>query len=98
MTILKRLPYSRSGFTLVELLIAIIVFALGLVAAYSLLQTATAVSMRSRDEIVGGNLLRERIELLKNVRDSNWMNLRNWNSLRAGVLTVSDDPAFCTPS
>lgn len=37
---------------MVELLVAIVVFALGLVAAYSLLRTATFLSDRSRDEIV----------------------------------------------
>ncbi len=83
------------GFTLIELILAIVVFLLGIMAAFSLLQTATSVSMRSRDEIVGGNLLRERLELVKNVRDSNWLGGRRWDSLRSGVEAVSDDPSFC---
>jgi prepilin-type N-terminal cleavage/methylation domain-containing protein len=86
---------SRKAFTIVELLVAIVVFALGLVAAYSLLQTATSVSARSRDEIVGGNLLREQVELIKNVRDSNWVAFRRWDSLLSGVAVKSDDPSFC---
>lgn len=64
---------SKRAFTIIELLIAIVVFALGLVSAYSLLRTATFLSDRSSDEIVGGNLMRERLELVKNVRDSNWL-------------------------
>lgn len=80
---------------MIELMVAIVVFALGLVAAYSLLRTATSLSERSRDEIIGGNLLRERLELVKNVRDSNWMAVRSWDSLRAGVDVVTDDPSFC---
>lgn len=91
-----RFSQHRRAFTIVELLVAIVVFALGLVAAYSLLRTATFLSMRSRDEIVGGNLLRERLELLKNVRDSNWVSLRSWDSLKAGVAVTSDDPSFCS--
>lgn len=86
---------SNSAFTMIELMVAIVVFALGLVAAYSLLRTATFLSERSRDEIVGGNLLRERLELVKNVRDSNWMAVRSWDSLRTGVDVVTDDPSFC---
>ncbi|MFB0965456.1 MAG: prepilin-type N-terminal cleavage/methylation domain-containing protein, partial [Patescibacteria group bacterium] len=81
--------------TMIELMVAIVVFALGLVAAYSLLRTATFLSERSRDEIVGGNLLRERLELVKNVRDSNWMAVRSWDSLRSGVTVTTDDPSFC---
>ncbi len=80
---------------MVELLVAIVVFALGLVAAYSLLRTATSLSDRSRDEIIGGNLLRERLELVKNLRDSNWMALRSWDSLRKGVSVTTDDASFC---
>lgn len=80
---------------MVELLIAIVVFALGLVAAYSLLRTATFLSDRSRDEIIGGNLLRERLELVKNLRDSNWMVLRSWDSLRSGVSVTTDESSFC---
>lgn len=80
---------------MIELMVAIVVFALGLVAAYSLLRTATSLSERSRDEIIGGNLLRERLELIKNVRDSNWMAVRSWDSLRAGVDVITDDPSFC---
>jgi hypothetical protein len=80
---------------MVELLVAIVVFALGLVAAYSLLRTATFLSDRSRDEIIGGNLLRERLELVKNLRDSNWMALRSWDSLRKGVSVTSDEASFC---
>lgn len=80
---------------MIELMVAIVVFALGLVAAYSLLRTATFLSERSRDEIVGGNLLRERLELIKNVRDSNWMAVRSWDSLRFGVDVVTEDPSFC---
>ena len=87
---------SKRAFTMIELMIAIVVFALGLVAAYSLLRTATFLSDRSRDEIIGGNLLRERLELVKNLRDSNWMALRSWDSLRSGVVVTTDDPAFCS--
>lgn len=86
---------SKRAFTIVELLIAIVVFALGLIAAYSLLRTATFLSDRSRDEIVGGNLLRERLELVKNLRDSNWMALRAWDSLRVGADVTTDEPSFC---
>jgi prepilin-type N-terminal cleavage/methylation domain-containing protein len=91
-----RVSSSKKAFTIIELLVAIVVFALGLVAAYSLLQTATGVSMRSRDEIIGGNLLRERLELVKNVRDSNWIAMREWDSLRAGVSVSSEDGTFCS--
>ena len=72
---------SRSAFTLIEVLIAILIFSLGLIAAFVLTSTATSLSMRSKQEIIATNLLREQLEIAKNIRDTNFLALRKYDSL-----------------
>ena len=73
---------NRSGFTLVEVLVAILIFGLGLISAFVLSNTANSLSMRSKQEIIATNLLREQLELFKNIRDTNFLALRDFDSLR----------------
>ncbi len=78
--------HSRSGFTLVELIIGITIFAIGLSAIYALLQTTMWNAAYSRHEIVVANLLREQIELVKNVRDTNIRNFLPWDNAKIESL------------
>ncbi len=73
---------DSAGFTLVEILIAILIFGLGLISAFVLSNTASSLSMRSKQEIIATNLLREQLELFKNIRDTNFLALRNFDSLQ----------------
>jgi hypothetical protein len=66
----------------VEVLIAVLIFGLGLIAAYTLMYSANALSLRSKQEIIATNLLREQLELAKNVRDTNFLALRSFDSIR----------------
>ena len=72
---------TRSAFTLIEVLIAILIFSVGLIAAFVLTSTATSLSMRSKQEIIATNLLREQLEIAKNIRDTNFLALRKYDSL-----------------
>lgn len=82
---------NRSGFTLIEVLIAILIFGLGLISAFVLSSTASSLSMRSKQEIIATNLLREQLELFKNIRDTNFLALRDFNSLRGVSPACSGD-------
>ena len=63
---------ARKGFTIVELMIAIVIFGVGIVGVYALVQSSIATSARARDEAVAANLVRERLELAHWLRDANW--------------------------
>ena len=54
-----------------------------------LVESASSASIRSRDEIIGANIMREQIELIKNLRDTNWIQFRDWNST---TLATSGSP------
>jgi len=72
----------RKGFTIIELMVAILVFTIGLLSAFALVDSAMSTAINGRNEIIAANLAREQIELLKNQRDSNWLGQRDWNSLQ----------------
>ncbi len=72
----------RKGFTIIELMVAILVFTVGLLSAFALVDSAMSTAINGRNEIIAANLAREQIELLKNQRDSNWLKQRDWNSLQ----------------
>ena len=73
---------SRKAFTLVEMMIGITIFSISMGGIYLLLESATSRAAYSRHEIVAANLLREQIELIKNLRGSNWRSFRPWDTPR----------------
>lgn len=66
------------GFTIIEIIIASVVFVVGFLGAIYLIETSQKSAERSRSEIILANLSRERIELIKNLRDSNWLTSQSW--------------------
>lgn len=70
---MKKLHFrqSRRGFTLIELLIGMTIFSIAMTSIYLLLTSTMKSASYSRNEIIVANLLREQMELVRNVRDSN---------------------------
>lgn len=73
---------STSGFTIIELLIGMTIFSIGLTWVYALLQTTMSTVQYSRDEIIVSGILREQIDLVMNMRDTNLRNYIPWDSTR----------------
>lgn len=72
---------NKKWFTIVELLLGIIIFTIWLLSAYLLVYAAINTSDRSRNEITASNIAREKLELIRNFRDTNWVQYMNWNSM-----------------
>ncbi len=70
-----RVLARTSGFTLIELIVGMMIFAIGMTGILALLHSTINNSLYSRHEIVAANLLREEIELVKNIRNSNVRNV-----------------------
>ena len=60
-----------SGFTLIEIIVGMMIFSIGMTGILALLHSTINNSLYSRHEIIVANLLREEIELVKNMRNSN---------------------------
>ncbi len=76
-----KLRYSTSGFTLIELIIGMTIFSIGLTGIYALLHSTMSSVSYSRDEIVVSGLLREQVDLVMNIRDTNLRNYIPWDSV-----------------
>jgi len=87
---------NSKGFTVLELMVGIVIFTLGFLGAYLLIESTNSVSLQSRDEIIGSNIMREQIELLKNLRDTNWIQFKNWNSIELAKLPIEMDTTLKT--
>jgi prepilin-type N-terminal cleavage/methylation domain-containing protein len=68
-----------SGFTLIEVMVGMTIFAIGMTGIFVLLQVGIGTAGSARYEVVATNLLREQIELVRNNRDTNYAVYRPWN-------------------
>jgi len=64
---------AKSAFTLIEITVAIFVITIGVVGIYALLPKALFVADVSENKFIASQLAREGIELIRNIRDSNWL-------------------------
>lgn len=71
--------HSQKGFTLVELIIGMTIFSVSMTAILALLSSTIESSIASRQEIVASNILREQVELIKNIRNTNVRNFAEWD-------------------
>lgn len=67
-----------TGFTLIEIVIAIAVMALGVVGIYSLVAVVIKTTSINTDQFIASELAREGMELVRNFRDQNWIRWDNW--------------------
>lgn len=68
----------QRGFTLLESLVAIAVFTVGVSTAVFVITQAISVGSRTRDRVIATHLAQEGIEVIRNVRDRNWLAGRSW--------------------
>jgi prepilin-type N-terminal cleavage/methylation domain-containing protein len=76
---------TTSGFTLIELIVGMTIFSIGLAGIYALLQTTMSSVRYSQDEIIVSGLLREQIDLVNNIRDTNLRNYIPWDSVLISI-------------
>lgn len=70
---LKNIVKNKSGQSLIELIVAVAIIQVGLLSVWSLFLSNFNAEREAELRIVGANLSREGIELVKNIRDSNWL-------------------------
>lgn len=71
---------QKCGFTLLEVIIGISIIGLVITAAASLTQSSLEVSAGSLKKFQAYHLSEEGLEIVRNLRDSNWLRNLNWNN------------------
>jgi len=65
----------------VEIIVAIFLITLGAGSAFMVIQTTTALTSVTSDQLTASYLAQEGIEVIRNIRDSNWLEQRSNSSL-----------------
>lgn len=91
MLLLKQTPLSRAAFTLVETILAITIIGLIITAAAQLTQSSIKIGRNTIDEFVAFHLAEEGVEVVKVIRDSNWLQNKAWrNNLDDGLYAIAE--------
>ncbi len=69
------------GFTIIELSVAIFILSVGIIGVYNAFSSLVVFTSSSSDRFVASYLAQEGIEIIRNIRDNNWVLLKeNWKS------------------
>lgn len=71
---------NHKGFTLLEITVVIYIISLGLIGIMSLVNQNIQVSYINKNELIASQLAQEGLELVRNIRDSNWLKEYNWKN------------------
>lgn len=72
---------TKTWFSIIEVMVGIFIFTVGLVWVYALILSSMQLNDYSKNSIIASNLARESIEMVRNIRDSNFKNLEKWDSI-----------------
>lgn len=78
---------NRGGFTLSESIIAITLILIGIMGTLTLINRAAGFATLTSSRLTASALGQEGIEIVRNIRDSNWLNQRTWTE---GLLGQCD--------
>lgn len=81
---------TKSGFTLLEVMMATLIIGIGLVGVSSLIVQNVQVQYINKNVLIASQLAQEGLELVRNIRDENWLTDGNDWKIGAGSGTDSD--------
>ena len=94
----------QAGFTLVEVIVMMAVLSIGILGTLAVANLAVQSSDRNQRQVIGVNLAREGVELVRAVRDSNWAAMAEetgpdcWDYYPDSQLKAGQPPpGACTP-
>ncbi len=83
-----RLQKPTSAVSILEVMVAIMIFFFGLVSVYSVVSSTLRVNQYNKNYIIASHLANEQLEIIKNIRDYNFKNIRPWNSISSDSSIV----------
>ncbi len=77
---------SQAAFTILEIIIAISILSFGVIAVYSAFTASVISTNYIYNRFVAANLAQEGVEIVRNIRDNNWLSGASWS---AGLLNCT---------
>ena len=88
---------KKNSFTLLEVILAITVLTLAIGGSFVLVSQAIASVSAVQSKLIASYLVQEGIEIVKNIRDTNWLKIQPWDqSLEEGDYGVYYDDLSLT--
>lgn len=78
---------NKSWVAIIEVIIWIFIFTIWLVSIYLTISSSINLNDYNKNQIIASNLAREWLELVKNLRDSNYVNLHRWDSINPNLTS-----------
>lgn len=98
---------NDKGFTLIEAMVALILVTIAMGPVLILATSTVNVASRIEHNLVAANLAQEGIEVIRNIRDTNWLNGAafdtnlsagtwrvEWNTIGGGLIAAGSNPVL----
>ena len=69
-----------TGFTLLEIIVALFIVTIGMGGVFVVIQRSFIIMSVSESRLIAANLAQEGIEIIRNIRDTNWLEGEDWDS------------------
>ena len=78
----------KNGFTLIELVISIFILVVAIIGVYNSFSTVVVLTAGASSRFTASYLVQEGIEIVRNMRDNNWLNNQDW---KTGISDINTD-------
>ena len=72
---------QKNAFSIIEIMVWIFIFALWMTSVYAIISSTLRVNDYNKNFIIASNLAREQVELVRNIRDSNYNKIQKYNQI-----------------
>lgn len=79
---------QKEGFSLAEVIVAIFIITIGITGSLSLISYSISSAAVGKSQIIATSLAQEGMEIIRNIRDSNWLEDVDWDD---GLVPPSFD-------
>ncbi|PZM85787.1 hypothetical protein DLH72_01425 [Candidatus Gracilibacteria bacterium] len=81
---------DKKAFSIVEILVGIVIFLFGITGVYSIISSTLNINNYNKNYIIGVNLVREQLELFRNIRDTNFSKIKTYNIINPNKDCIGD--------
>lgn len=91
---MKKIFKNKKWLSIIEVMVGIFIFSLGISAIFMVITSTLSVNTYNKNYIVAWNLAREQVELIRNIRDTNYKKYQKWNTLKPIDSTMDYNEVF----
>lgn len=81
---ISKSQYDKKAFSIIEIIVWIFVFSLWIASVYAIISSTLQINDYNENYIIATNLASEQIELVRNIRDSNYKKIKKYNQINPG--------------